>query len=493
VTKIKTYLLSFVVILLPCMLSAGETTERMRNFMSFSQDNIFFPLMIVFAVLLVIASFFYPRFGLIVMMFFMLISTDMQLDSSSNTRAPSIRFEDIILLIVSFGWLLNRAKRRTLSLFRQVPVNKPVVFMSLIIIVSTIVGYILGSTPFKRGLLFSLKRIEYFWLYFMTLNIMNSNKEVKIAIKVLIGLTAFIAIVGSVQFFFFPMSGLVGGGATATSGFGRANTLADFYLIGGGVFAGLLIYSRKRKSTIVYIAVCVLCAAALIMTKSRGAYVSIPPLIFTILVVTKSKRFLYSLSVIVALFVIYYLFMIVISNTNTTQYENAQILVQKHTGDIENQFESIKDIATKGVDSDSSFYARYSSWVNNIDNILHRPFVGHGVGSVPLSYFDCHHVREIYETGFIGYGIFLWMNLTIFLSVLKLFMVSEDPFTKGMSAGFLGGHVGMLIHGWSIANFYTIMNMEVFWFLVALLMILYHNFKKEESKKEFSEIPEGVH
>jgi hypothetical protein len=73
VIKIKTYLLSFVVILLPCMLSAGETTERMRNFMSFSQDNIFFPLMIVFAVLLVIASFFYPRFGLIVMMFFMLM------------------------------------------------------------------------------------------------------------------------------------------------------------------------------------------------------------------------------------------------------------------------------------------------------------------------------------------------------------------------------------------------------------------------------------
>ena len=33
----------------------------------------------------------------------------------------------------------------------------------------------------------------------------------------------------------------------------------------------------------------------------------------------------------------------------------------------------------------------------------------------------------------------------------------------------------MMIHGWSIANFYTIMNMEIFWFILALIMILYHN------------------
>ena len=468
-------------LLFPCLLSAGENSERIRNFLSFSQDSAFFPIMLVFAVLVILASFFYPRFGLIIMMFFMLISTDMQLDNSTQSRAPSIRFEDIILLIVSFGWLLNRAKHRTLSLFKHVPVNKSILAMALIIIVSTIVGYISGTTPLKRGLLFSLKRLEYFWLYFMTLNIMESNKEVKIAVKILIGLTAFISIVGAVQFFLFPMSGLTGGGATATSGFGRANTLADFYLIAGGVFVGLLIYSKRRNTTLLYLAVCVLCTAALIMTKSRGAYVSIPPLIFVIFIVTRNRRLIYGVFICIILFVIYSLFTSVISNARSTEYENAQILVQKHTGDIENQFESIRDIATKGVEADSSFYARYSSWVNNIDKILQRPVLGHGVGSVPLSYFDCHHVREVYETGFLGYIVFLWMNLTIFLTVLRLFIVSEDSFVKGMSAGFMGGHAAMLVHGWSIANFYTIMNMEVFWFLVALLMILYHNLQQEQA------------
>jgi hypothetical protein len=103
------------------------------------------------------------------------------------------------------------------------------------------------------------------------------------------------------------------------------------------------------------------------------------------------------------------------------------------------------------------------------------PVLGHGVGSVPLSYFDCHHVRELYETGFIGYLAFLYMNLVIFVTVLNLFYITDDRFVKGVSCGFLGGHIGMLVHGWSIANFYTIMNMEVFWFFVAILMIFYYN------------------
>jgi hypothetical protein len=67
------------------------------------------------------------------------------------------------------------------------------------------------------------------------------------------------------------------------------------------------------------------------------------------------------------------------------------------------------------------------------------------------------------------------MNLVIFLTVVRLFYLTSDPFIKGISCGFLGGHVGMLVHGWSIANFYTIMNMEIFWFIIAVMMIMYHN------------------
>jgi hypothetical protein len=356
--------------------------------------------------------------------------------------------------------------------------------MAVVIVLASSIGYLQGTMPIKRGILFTLKRLEYFWLFFMTLNIMESDKEVKNATGVLIYLTIFISIVGVIQFFLFPLSGLTGGGATATSGFGRANTLADFYLIVGGMFLGLLIYAANRKKILIYLGVTILCTAAIIMTKSRGAYVSIPPLIITILMVTKNRKMFLSLFVVIILIIVYMVGITIIRSGDSLYAHGADQLVQKHTGDIENQFESLKDIAEQGPAADSSFYARYSSWKNNIANIVKYPILGHGVGSVPLSYFDCQHVREMYETGLLGFILFLYMNLMIFLSVLSLFYMTEAPFTKGITSGFLGGHIGMMVHGWSIANFYTIMNMEIFWFVLAMIMILYHNHITREELKE---------
>ena len=487
VNRIKKIICFMVMLSLPFALNASENSDNIRNFVSFSTDNPFFPILLVLGILVAIASFLFPRFGLIVMMIFMLVSTDIQLDHSAQDRSASIRFEDIILILVSIGWLFNRARNRSLSLFRQVPINKPVLMMACIIIISTLIGYITGTTPLRRGILFSLKRLEYFWLFFMALNIIESNSEVKIAMKLLLGLTALISIIGSVQFFLYPLSGLTQGGATATSGFGRANTLADFYLIAGASFLGLFMYAKKRRDMLIYLLVTVLCAGAIVMTKSRGAYVSVPPLLLTLFLVTKNRKFLISVFVIVGLFIVYFAGMFILSEIDS--HQEAQELVQKHTGDIKNQFESLENIATDGVEADSSFYARYSSWVNNIDNILKRPLFGHGVGSVPLSYFDCQHVREVYETGFIGYTVFIWMNLAIFFTVLRLYKITDDVFVKGLSSGFLGGHAAILIHGWSIANFYTIMNMEVFWFVVAMLMVLYCNTMERLLKEEEKEIP----
>ncbi|MCK5844194.1 MAG: O-antigen ligase family protein [Victivallales bacterium] len=470
--------LLFLTAFSPLSLFAGEMTDNMRNFLDVSPENPFFPVLLLIGFVIALLSFLFPRIGLFVMLFFFMISTDMQLTDGvhSTGRSVSIRIEDIVLLLVSGGWLINRAKTRTLSQFRSVPVNKPIIAMVLMILAATIFGFLQGSLPFKRGVLFTLKRLEYFWFFFMTLNIMESDREVKLATISLIWLSALVAVVGVVMYVMMPVSALTGGGTTATSGFGRANTLADFFLIVGGVFVGMLIYSDTRRRTLFYLAISALCALVILMTKSRGAYVSVPPLLLTIVVVSKNRKTILTIGVAILLSLGYLLTIFVIDSAPaSTLSSDASMLTQKHTGDIENQFESIKDVALEGPEVDSSFNARYRGWVDNIDEIFSHPIFGHGVGSVPLSYFDCQHVREMYETGLLGFCVFLYMNLSIFICVFTLFKATDDPFTKGMTCGFLGGHVGMMVHGVSIANFYTIMNMEVFWFVVALIMVLYHN------------------
>jgi len=468
--------------LAPSHLSAATAAEETRNFLAISPDNPFFPIIILATFIVAVISFFKPGFGLITMLFFMLISTDMQLERTTGERAPSIRVEDVILLVVSAGWLLNRAKTRTLSMFRRVPVNRPIMAMAAIILLASTVGYIQGTLPVKRGTLFTMKRLEYFWLFFMTLNIIDTNKKVKQAFKILLWLTVFISLVGAIQFYLYPLSGLVMGGATATTGFGRANTLADFYLIVVGIFLGLLIYSNGKKEIATYLLVTTLSAVAIIMTKSRGAYVSVPILFATLLLVSRSKKTLFYVLVASGIVTVYILFSIVVEYATPDVAQGANALTAKHTNDIDRQLTSIKDIAESGPEADSSFYARYSSWMNNKEEIARYPALGHGVGSVPLAWFDCQHVREMYETGLIGFAVFLYMNLAIFVAVLNFFFMTPDPFEKGVSCGFLGGHTAIMVHGVSLANFYTIMNMEVFWFVVALIMVLYHNRLKERQR-----------
>jgi len=478
--KVKGFIVSLtlaVCVSLPATLHAAEEADKVRNFLDISPTNPFFPVIILLAACLAVASFFFPRVGLATMLVFMLVSTDMQLGHSVGKaeRPVSIRIEDVILLVVSAGWLLNRAKTRTLSLLRSVPVNRPIMAMAAIILLASIVGYLQGTLPSRRGILFTMKRLEYFWLFFMVLNIIKTNQEVKIAFKILLWLTVFISIIGTIQFYLYPLSGLVMGGATATTGFGRANTLADFYLIVIGVFLGALIYAKGKRNVATYLLVTTLCAVAIIMTKSRGAYVSIPPLFATLALVSRSKKTLFYVVTAFGVFVVYILFSLAVKYSTPDVTQGADILTQKHTNDIDHQLTSIKDVAEKGPEADSSFYARYSSWMNNKEEIARHPILGHGVGSVPLASFDCQHVREMYETGLVGFAVFLYMNLAIFIAVLNFFFMTSDPFEKGVSCGFLGGHVAMMVHGVSIANFYTIMNMEIFWFVVALIMVLYHN------------------
>ena len=487
IRHLSLFLFAFLA-LSPQALFAGEMTKNVKNFLQISPDNPFLPVLILIGVMVATLSFLYPRVGLFVMLTFFMISTDMQMTDSvrSTGRSASIRIEDIVLVLVSGGWLLNRAKSRTLSQFRSIPINKSIIAMALMIVAATVFGLIQDTVPLTRGVLFTLKRLEYFWLFFMTLNIMRSDKEVKIATIALIYLSALVALIGVYMFVMLPVSALTGGGTTATSGFGRANTLADFFLIVGGVFVGMLIYSDTRRRMLFYLAISALCVIVIVMTKSRGAYVSVPPLIITIIVLSKSRKTLLALGIIIILFLGHQLLLFSLGNASGSLADGATILTQKHTGDVGNQFESIRDVAVGGPAVDSSLNARYSGWVNNIDEIFTNPILGHGVGSVPLSYFDCQHVREMYETGLLGFGVFLYMNLTIFLCTLALFRATDDPFTKGMTCGFMGGHVGMMVHGVSIANFYTIMNMEVFWFIVALIMVLYHN-HQQRAKEELVE------
>ena len=75
---------------------------------------------------------------------------------------------------------------------------------------------------------------------------------------------------------------------------------------------------------------------------------------------------------------------------------------------------------------------------------------------------------------------FLLLNLAIMRTSYLLFTGSADPYVRGFSAGFMSGHLGLMIHGMTISNFYTILSMETFWFITALIMLFYYTHINQE-------------
>ena len=162
-----------------------------------------------------------------------------------------------------------------------------------------------------------------------------------------------------------------------------------------------------------------------------------------------------------------------------------KLLADLHSDDFSHQFQSITDVATKGVKADSSMAARVAFWEASIPKMVKHPFLGRGVGSIALGTADNQYVREMLETGLLGLLCLLYMNIVILTASRRVFMTTQDPLIKGFSAGFLGGHVGMLVHAVTISNFYTILTMEVFWFVTALIMLFEYQQRNSEDSTIF--------
>lgn len=468
--KLKIISVAAILLLAGFTAHAGKFADGYRSLIDMSPSNPYFPVLALLGFILAIASFHYPRFGLIVMLFFMLIATDMPVGEKQATeRQVTVRVEDIVLIIVSLGWLLHRAKTRTLSIIKHVPIYKPIVLMAGCMVIATIIGILQGTVSVHRGFFFTMKRLEYFWVFFMAFHVMDGKKEAARALYILLAATVVVAFAGMVQFFMFPLSELSGGGSTGGAGYGRANTMGDFLLIIIGVTLGLLAFENSPRKVMLFAFVLFVCTGTLIMTKSRGSYVSMVPLLLAILFFSKSPRvfsFILYGGICVALYVL-------VTNVNFN-YAILDFLLVKHKEDINSQFSQIGEVIVKGPSVDPSMDDRVRSWKSAVPEILQYPFFGQGCGAKNLAYGDCQYVHEALETGLIGVIMLLYMNFCIFLVMHRYFRRSKDVLGRSLALGFMGSLAAVMTHGITMNNFYTILNMEVFWLVVAIIMIFYY-------------------
>ena len=140
--------------------------------------KIHFLFALILAFVFIFISFLNIQYGLIALVFSMLLSPEIQLAELPG-RAVVLRYDDFILLILFVVWLVHMAIRKEMGLFVRTPINRQIFIYTVICVIFTARAIALGYVRPAKSFFYLLKYIQYFILFFMTANIVRNNHQLK--------------------------------------------------------------------------------------------------------------------------------------------------------------------------------------------------------------------------------------------------------------------------------------------------------------------------
>ncbi len=439
------------------------------------------PLIAVAGIFSMALSFYRPKMGLGLMVISTLLLPGFEagtIHASQYQMERSVRLhpEDFIIVAVFIGWLAQVAITKIIGSRAEsdhVPFIKFIYLFMFIMILSTTLGIFAETTNLRRGSLFFLKRTEYFLIFFMTANVIRTPQDFRNFMRLFFAASFIVIGFGVIEVFVLRRA--LSASTFSDSG---ANALASFLLILIPMLLHaqtLALRSRKWK-WMVYLSICFI---VFVYCRSRGAYVAFPMMFGAY--VFLSKRFNLILPIIILMAIGFTL----LPKEIKTEFTSIQGIIEKKNPAMIARYKrmqpnmSSKQLAAyfAAMRIETSWQARLIGAAIVTDLVKKSPFLGGGMGSVELGFVDNQYALDTASLGFVGTSCFLLLlaQIGIFLHKLWLEISSGNAWASTLTIGLLSGLVGMMVHGLTIANFYTIRTMIPFWFLVGLSVTVFRN------------------
>ncbi len=383
-----------------------------------------------------------------IIIFSMLLSPEIAVAGVPG-RAVVIRIEDFLLIAVFFTWLAKMAINKELGLLVRTPLNLPIIAYVLACILFTLKGILIGTVAYPlKSTFYLLKYSEYFMLYFLVANNIHNKRQIKIFLVLFLITCAIISLYGWLQ---------IGSGVRVTAPFegpkGEPNTMGGYLLFMLAIITGLLLYNTSRTWQFGLGALTCLIIPPFLFTQSRGSFLAIIPVFLTLILLTRKRRVILTIIVVVAL---------ILSPLILPRSVKARI-----TGTFKGREYEIGPLRTPLA---ASAGARVESWKYVFRIWTKRPLLGYGITG--LGFIDSQYTRTLGELGVIGLGIFIWLLVTIFRSSLRVYRRIEDRFAQGLTLGFIAGFIALVILSMTANAFIIVRIMEPFWFMAAIIMML---------------------
>jgi len=182
----------------------------------------------VLAVIVLFIAFLNPELALHIILLSMLLSPEIVVGGVGGISigkpevkgdALVLRMEDLLLCAVGVAWIARVAIFKELGLVRRSPLNPAIIAYCFSLIIATLLGVFMGRVAPLTGFFFTLKYVEYFVVYFVTLNYVRDAAQLRRLLTTAFVTCAIAAVMGIAQ---IPSGERVG--APFEGKFGEPNT-----------------------------------------------------------------------------------------------------------------------------------------------------------------------------------------------------------------------------------------------------------------------------
>lgn len=410
-----------------------------------------------------IFAFFSPKLSLVLVVFSMLLSPEIGLGQLMPERHIVIRYDDILIVIIFISWFARAAMDKSSAFVVDTPVHKPILLYTVICVVSTALGVLRGDINAKISFFYVLKYVQYFLLYFMTVNIVQSADEVKRYLRA--GFFVVLAVTIYAYWYYFSSTGAARATAPFEAPLGKPEeaepaSLGGFYLLVLGIFLGFVSHAPVKISVAAIAAILAMLPAFLV-TYSRASYMGFMAMVPAFILISARRRIFIIAAVLGSLL--------------------GALLVPGLSQKVEERIAMtfVGDLATKTVELmgakirlEESAYLRYASLRRVIvEKLPKHPLIGWGVTGIGLG--DNQYALVLGELGIIGFFVFLWMLYRVYYTARQVYDTYNEYWIKAIAVGIMAALFGFLFQGFGVNTFIIVRIMEPFWFIAALLSVLY--------------------
>ncbi len=376
-----------------------------------------------------------------------------------------LRIEDLVLVAVALAWFARTAIFKELGLVRKTPLNRAIFVYIISLVIPTLLGVFAGTVSPIRGFFFTLKYVEYLVVYFLTVNYVRDERQVRRLLTTAFVTCAIAAIMGIAQ---IPSGDRVA--APFEGQYGEPNTFGGYLVFMLALILGMALTARAFQAQLGWFAFAGVVSLPLLYTLSRTSWMAAVPMFFTLILLSRRRLIL-----MVGIGILIIVGPLVFPKQVVDRYDytfNARV----DRGDVQ--------IAGARLDTSSS--ARIDSWKTGFEAWTKRPIFGYGVAG--FGFIDAQYIRVLVEGGLLGIGAFLWLLWRVSRVGWNAVRNSRGTRFEGITLGYMAGLVAMIVHGVGANTFIIVRIMEPLWFLTGVVAVLALNPRNDADTASHEEL-----